>query len=72
MSHESRLQQLQNALKQKRGWDAERKQLLYALGSLYEEMGQRELAIEQFKAIYEEDIGYKDVTAKVDTYWESK
>jgi len=72
MSHESRLQQLQNALKQKRGWDAERKQLLYSLGSLYEEVVERELAIDQFKAVYEEDIGYKDVTAKVDTYWESK
>jgi lipoprotein NlpI len=72
MSHESRLRQLQDALKQKRGWDAERKQLQYSLGSLYEEMGERELAIQQFKAIYEEDIGYRDVANKIDAYWESK
>lgn len=66
------LRKLQNELKQKRVWDTERKELYYSLGSLYEKMGQRELAMEQFKTIYEYEIGYKDVAAKVDAYWESK
>jgi hypothetical protein len=32
-------------------------------------MGKKEEAIEQFKQIYEIDIGYKDVAAKVDSYY---
>jgi hypothetical protein len=34
-----------------------------------EKMGKREEAMEQFKVIYESDIGYKDVSAKVDAYY---
>jgi len=60
---------LQEALKEKVGFDDERKDLLYALGSVLEKMGKKEEAIEQFKAIYEEDIGYKDVAAKEDAYY---
>jgi hypothetical protein len=36
---------------------------------VYESMNKPEEAIEQFKIIYEEDIGYKDVAAKVDSYY---
>ena len=32
-------------------------------------MDKKEEAIEQFKLIYEVDIGYKDVAAKVDKYY---
>ena len=32
-------------------------------------MRQKEEAIEPFKQIYEVDIGYKDVRAKVDAYY---
>jgi len=32
-------------------------------------MGKKEEAIEQFKQIYEVDIGYKDVAAKIDAYY---
>ena len=32
-------------------------------------LGKRDEAIEQFKLIYEVDIGYKDVAAKVDAYY---
>ena len=60
---------LQNAIKEKVGFDEERKELIYALGSVFEKMGRRDEAIEQFKLIYETDIGYKDVAAKVDAYY---
>ncbi len=60
---------LQNALKEKVGFDDERKELIYALGCVFEAMGQREQAIEQFKQVYEVDIGYKDVAAKVDAFY---
>jgi hypothetical protein len=35
-------------------------------------MGKKAEAIEQFKLIYEADIGYKDVAAKVDAYYSSQ
>ncbi|MEK7674395.1 MAG: tetratricopeptide repeat protein [Verrucomicrobiota bacterium] len=63
---------LQNALKEKLVFDEEKKDLIYLLGCVLEKMGQAEEAIEQFKQIYEVDIGYKDVAGKVDAYYASK
>ena len=60
---------IQEALKEKPGFDDEKKDLIYLLGSLLEKMGKKEEAMEQFKQIYEQDIGYKDVAAKVDAYY---
>ena len=63
---------LQDAIKEKAGFDDEKKELLYQLGSVLEKMGKTDDAIEQFKQIYEADIGYKDVSAKVDAYYAGK
>ncbi len=63
---------LQDALKEKLTFDEEKKELIYALGSVLEKMGKADEAIEQFKQIYEIDIGYKDVSAKVDAYYAGK
>ncbi|HMP81253.1 MAG TPA: hypothetical protein PKA41_00935 [Verrucomicrobiota bacterium] len=60
---------LQNAIKEKTAFDEEKKELIYNLGCMLENMGKKEDAIEQFKQIYETDIGYKDVAAKVDAYY---
>jgi len=60
---------LQDALKEKVGFDEEKKELVYTLGCVFEKMGKKEDAIEQFKIIYEMDIGYKDVAKKVDDYY---
>lgn len=60
---------LQNALKEKLAFDDEKKELIYSLGAVLEKMGKRDEAIEQFKQIYEVDIGYKDVAAKVDAFY---
>jgi tetratricopeptide (TPR) repeat protein len=63
---------LQEALAAKTNFDDEKKDLLYVLGSVFEKMGKVEEAIEQFKQIYEVDIGYRDVAAKVDIYYGGK
>ena len=60
---------LQEALKETPGFDDEKKELIYMLGSVLEKMGKKEEAIDQFKQIYENDMGYKDVAAKVDAYY---
>jgi tetratricopeptide (TPR) repeat protein len=61
--------QLQDAIKEKQVFDDEKKELIYHLGVVLEKMGKREEAIEQFKLIYEADIGYRDVAARVDAYY---
>src|SRR5438046_2502173 len=60
---------LQNAIREKPTFDDEKKELIYALGCVLEKMGKKDEAIEQFKLIYETDIAYKDVAAKVDAYY---
>jgi tetratricopeptide (TPR) repeat protein len=60
---------LQNAIKEKVVFDDEKKDLIYNLGCVLEGMGKKEDAVEQFKIIYETDIGYKDVSAKVDAFY---
>jgi len=57
---------IQEALKEKPNFDDEKKELIYMLGCVLEKMGKKEEAIEQFKQIYEVDLGYKDVAAKVE------
>ncbi|HMJ88410.1 MAG TPA: tetratricopeptide repeat protein [Candidatus Acidoferrum sp.] len=63
---------IQDALKEKPNFDDEKKEMLYELGSVLEKMGKADEAIEQFKQIYEADIGYRDVAAKVDAYYASR
>jgi tetratricopeptide (TPR) repeat protein len=60
---------LQNAIKEKPVLDDEKKELVYNLGTVLENMGKKEEAVEQYKVIYEVDIGYKDVAAKIDKYY---
>lgn len=60
---------LHNAIKEKIIFDEEKKDLLYNLGLVLESMGKKDEAIEQFKLIYEVDIAYRDVAAKVDAYY---
>jgi tetratricopeptide (TPR) repeat protein len=64
--------QLRSALKEKVGFDDEKKELIYALGTVLEKMGKTEEAIEQFKEIYQVDMGFKDVAAKIDAYYRDK
>ncbi len=67
--YDSAIRMLQNAIKEKPVFDEEKKDLLYQLGCIYEKMNKKEEAIEQFKQIYEIDISYRDVAAKIDAYY---
>ena len=67
-SNDSAVRQFQNALKEKVGFDDERKEILYGMGLALEKMGKKEEAIEQFKHIMEVDFGYRDVAARVDAF----
>ncbi len=67
--NESAVRMIQNALKEKVGLDDEKKELIYQLACVFEKMGQKQEALEQLTVIYESDIGYRDVAAKVDAYY---
>ena len=58
--------QLQNALKEKLVFDDEKKEMTYALAGIYEKMTKQNEADDLYKQIYEIDMSYKDVSAKVD------
>jgi tetratricopeptide (TPR) repeat protein len=60
---------LQTALREKELFDEEKKELLYQLASVLDHAGKPEEAIESYKLIYESDIGYRDVAAKIDAYY---
>jgi tetratricopeptide (TPR) repeat protein len=60
---------LQGALKEKLVFDDEKKELIYNLGCVLEGMGKKDEAIKQFELIYEVDISYQDVAAKVDAFY---
>lgn len=55
---------LQNAIREKLIFDDEKKDLVYELGCVLEKSGKANEAIEQFKLIYEVDIGFRDVGAR--------
>jgi tetratricopeptide (TPR) repeat protein len=60
---------LQSALKEKQGFDDERKELLYTLGLVFEKMGKPEESIQQFIAIYEVDMKFREVEERVNRYY---
>src|SRR6266568_16485 len=62
---------LQNAIKEKPVFDDEKKELIYQLGCVLEKMGKAQEAKEQFELIYEVDIRYKDVEARIDKHYGS-
>ena len=62
---------LQKALEKKVVMDDEKMDLHYQLGCVLGSMERTEESIDQFKIIYEKDIGYRDVAERVDAYYAS-
>lgn len=63
---------LQEAINEKQGMDEEKKDLIYTLAGVLEAMDKKDDAIDQYKLIYEVDIGYRDVGKKVDDYYSAQ
>ncbi len=70
--NDSAVRTLQNAIKEKPAFDEEKKDLIYNLGCVFEKMAKPAEAIEQFLMIYEMDVTYRDVGAKVDAHYASQ
>ena len=66
--NEMAVRKLQSALKEKAGFDDEHKELLYTLGVVLEKLGKKEEAKNHFEQIYEVDMKFRDVAARVEGY----
>jgi tetratricopeptide (TPR) repeat protein len=64
--------QLETAKKESLIMNDSKKEIIYELARAYEMMGQAEKAFIEYKEIYSSDIGYKDVSAKINAYYENK
>jgi tetratricopeptide (TPR) repeat protein len=61
------MKQLEEAAKEILSMDAMKKQIVYNLGLVYEQMAEREKSLNCMKQIYEADYGYKDVAERVES-----
>jgi tetratricopeptide (TPR) repeat protein len=62
-------EQLEKANSELNLMDETKKDILYELGSVCENMNQPDKAVEFFKEIYSVDIGYRDVTQKIEKFY---
>jgi tetratricopeptide (TPR) repeat protein len=63
--------QLNTAKNELSGMDELKKDVVYELGCCYESLKKSDEAIAEFKAIYTEDIGFRDVSEKINKHYES-
>ena len=61
--------QLNTAKNELSTMDDTKKEVIYELGTCYEKMGKPDAAIEEFKVIYSEDIGFRDVADKINAFY---
>jgi tetratricopeptide (TPR) repeat protein len=61
------MKQLEEASREILSMDAMKKDIVYNLGLVYEQMGEREKSLNCMKQIYEADYGYKDVATRVES-----
>jgi tetratricopeptide (TPR) repeat protein len=64
--------QLEEAAKEITAMDAMKKEIVYNLGLVYEQMGEAEKSIGAMKQIYEADYGYRDVAVRVESSYKRK
>lgn len=64
--------QLASAKKELTVMDDLKKETIYELAGAYEGMEKVDQAIEEYKIIYANDIGYRDVADKINAFYESK
>jgi tetratricopeptide (TPR) repeat protein len=64
--------QLEEAAKEITSMDAMKKEVVYNLGLVYEQMDEAEKSVAAMKQIYEADYGYRDVAARVESSYGRK
>jgi predicted Zn-dependent protease len=67
--HDLAAEQLTTAKTEIPGMTDQKKDVLYQLGSAYEQQGDMDQAMVEFKALYGADISYRDVAQKIDDFY---
>jgi len=62
--------QLEAANKEMPSMSKTKKDVCYALGGVYEDMGDKVKAAEYYKQVYQADISYKDIAQKIESLYE--
>jgi len=62
--------QLEMANAEMSSMDNTKKDVCYALGGIYESMGDKAKAADYYKQIYQADIAYKDIAQKIESLYE--
>jgi len=70
--HDLAAEQLTTAKSEIPGMTDQKKDVLYELGSAYEQQGDMDKAMVEFKALYGADISYRDVAQKIDAFYSKK
>ena len=70
--HDLAAEQLTLAKSEIPGMTDQKKDVLYELGSAYEQQGDMDRAMVEFKALYGADISYRDVAQKIDDFYSSR
>lgn len=70
--HDLAAEQLNTAKSEIPGMTDQKKDVLYQLGSAYEQQGDMDKAMVEFKALYGADISYRDVSQKIDDFYSSQ
>jgi lipopolysaccharide biosynthesis regulator YciM len=70
--HDLAAEQLTTAKSEIPGMTDQKKDVLYELGSAYEQQGDMDQAMVEFKALYGADISYRDVAQKIDDFYSKK
>jgi tetratricopeptide (TPR) repeat protein len=70
--HDLAAEQLTTAKSEISGMTDQKKDVLYELGSAYEQQGDMDKAMVEFKALYGADISYRDVAQKIDDFYSKK
>lgn len=70
--HDMAAEQLQAAKSEIPGINEQKKDVLYQLGQAYEQQGDLDKAIVEYKTLYGADISYRDVAQKIDDFYSKK
>jgi len=66
------VEQFEKALSELYVMDSFKKEVMYNLGRAYEDLREEEKALQQYKEIYAEDIGFRDVNERVQKAYERR
>ncbi len=63
------IEQLENAKRDSPLMNDLKKEIIYELAQAHEQLGNRDKAITEYKVIYQADIGFRDVAAKINAFY---